>query len=337
MNDLLDTALGDAGDIGLLVHLGAGTGAILDSPGAANARDIVLAEADPAQGRRLAERIEAREETLPKVGLIAAAVGAADGTAAFRQFNLQPQSSLREPTDLRTLYPGLRQTGETEVQVIGIPTLLSRLPPAGDRPDVLVVDVPGEEETVISGLLEAGALERFGTVLLRCGTTAHYDGSATIDALGQKLETAGYRLAGQDDTDPDYPTRLYRPDRLGQENRRLAAALAAAQADMDTVLREAAARADAQTTKLTALEAEAAALRKQVETAEATARAAEESAKTEAAASLKKVEAAETQAASQRQKIAELERKHALARDDLRRAEGQIGIVKDLLLRGDPL
>jgi hypothetical protein len=221
-------------------------------------------------------------------------------------FNLPALSSLREPSALRDLLPGLRRTAAPEVTTASMETLLAILPGPGAAPDLLVIDAPGEEATVIEGLARAGALMRFERIFLHAGAEAQYAGSEGAEALCARLEAAGYRLEGTDATDPDRPCLEFH---LPPATRAAAARIAG----LETALAE-----------------------------ERTARRAAEAAQAEESAAR---QAAERQAAEAREAVAAAEARAmaaAEARDDARaaamaRAAEVQDLTRDLTARGAAL
>jgi len=283
MSDFLTKAMADIaqrGGPGAILHLGAGqaqeVAAFLKSP----AKAILLVEPQPA----LAADLQARAAAEPRITLRQAAVAGKAGTAMMQLFNLAEMSSLRGPALLRELYPGLRQTGTVKVPVVTFGDLMKALPAARPGvPDLLVIDVCGEEGTVIAALAALADRQRFGAVLVQAGLTPLFEGAAEAAGLVAQMEAAGFRLSGQDTTDPDQPLLWFAPDRAtgavssgqGQEVTTLRADLEAARdaalAERDgmrNILAESRAaheaRHDAQAEQLAASRAEAAALAAQV-------------------------------------------------------------------------
>lgn len=302
--DLLSPALAAvAAHGGLVLHLGAGTAPDLAACLAAGPAHVALVEADPA----LARALERRLAGVAGVSVHACAIAAQDGTATLRVFNHAPLSSLRDPADLVALFPGLRERHRIEVETCDPAGLLRRLPSGASRPDpdvgpdvgpdtgpdtgpdgdpgpdpdlpappgadLLIVDIPGEEAAALEALARAGALARFGRILLRCGTTAHYHGSLPLAALADWLEAAGYRDVGREDgDDPDRPWQAFRLDPLAGEVTRLRALADAHGAEAQALradLERAGARASAAEAERARLEDALRALR---ETARETAR-----------------------------------------------------------------
>ncbi|MFP4421490.1 MAG: hypothetical protein ACLFRG_13195, partial [Desulfococcaceae bacterium] len=88
-----------------ILHLGAGRCSEFAKYEASAARRIILVEANPEVARYLRET-HADDE---RVEVVERAVSDFTGHGELRVFNVKEFSSLREPTGLRELYPGLRE------------------------------------------------------------------------------------------------------------------------------------------------------------------------------------------------------------------------------------
>ena len=245
--ELVAALAAEAGEIGLVLHLGAGDAPEVEAWRAAGAHHIALVEANPVLARTLRQRFGSRAN----VSVHDCAVAGTDGMAALQVYNLMGLSALRPPADLAALFPGLRRVAAAEVATMRPSRLLETLPPAGAAPDVLIVDIPGEEAAALAELIEAGALRRFHHILLRCGTTEHYLGSSPAAELCAELEGSGYRLTRTDAADPDRPWFAFHLDplrlevetlrqTLADERTELEAAVAQFQAERDTMAAHAA-------------------------------------------------------------------------------------------------
>lgn len=222
-----------------ILHLGAGRCELLDAYLETDAAQIVLVEPHPDRAARLERRIRGRAN----VELIPQAVSARSGTALLLDLNLPGYASLRRPTGLNVLYPGLRIKREIEVEAVTIRTLLESralLPNQGNR---LVIDTPGEESDIIDALLEHGDLAVFDRIDLHCGEMPLYEGSSEAAAIIRLLEQEGYEIASLDrETDPDRPRWSLRRNALAIENKELKKQLAEAIAARDDQGQRASAR-----------------------------------------------------------------------------------------------
>ena len=301
--------------MGTRIVIGVGDGA---SGGEDASERIVLVVADPQQ----AERQRARYSEASNVEIQAVGIGVTDGTGTMHRFSLARVNSLRQPTSLMGLLPGLREESEESVELLSAATLLKRLGnPEG--PVHLTINDPGNEQIILSGWEQAGVLERTETVELRAPTESLYAQAVGMSALENWLLARGFQVSRRDAEDPDWPVVWFRQN---VEGRLMKQQIAELTAERDAV------RAEAQA-KLTELTEERDAIR-----AEAQKKLAELTAERDAA----RKDAGELALQRERanaweEKALGFEHRLSRARDDLRRAEGQLEIVKDLLLRGERL
>jgi len=215
-----------AGDIGVILHIGAGEGAELAGYLAANADHIRLMEPNPAAAAAL-QQIAAG---VPTVQVDGRAVTGQDSVAVLHVFNLAPYSSLHAPRELARMFPGLHVASEPEVATIAVSSLMADIPFTRGRRNVLVLDAPGEEGNIVEALRAGSWLHRFEHVFLYCGTSQLYQNSRTVKELRDILESEGYRLAAMLEDDPDRPCLVLHVDltarkveSLEHENRKLTA------------------------------------------------------------------------------------------------------------------
>jgi len=323
MTELLTKALADIapkGGPGAILHLGAGQASEAAAYLASPARAIVLVEPQPG----LAADLQARAAAEPRITLRQAAVAAKAGTAVMQRFNLAEMSSLRAPSLLRKLYPGLRQTETLKVPAVTFADLAKALPAAQPGvPDLLVIDVCGEEGVVIGALAARADRHRFGAVVVQAGVAALFEGAAEMAGIVAQMEAAAFRLRGQDLSDPDRPLLWFAPDAAALAAAHAAGAQASELAGLRTGLEAARAQAAEMKAELatlrnarTAAQAETAGLRTDLEAARAqaaemkaelaTLRNARTAAQAETAALRTDLEAARAQAAGMKAELATL-------------------------------
>ena len=216
--------------VGLMVHIGAGLCDALDIYLDATPEKIILIEPNPEAVEELAAKIQ--EHSV--VNLIAAAISENDGRAHLRVLNFADLSSLRVPTGLIDLLPGVRVVNEPMVDTLSFNGLRQQLPEiSADKANWLVIEAPGEELTIAKALLETQSTELFQNVILRCSQTVTFEGSAPAPEVLQILRHAGYRLENSwVGEDPDWPYFQLRLDVVAIENARLKAQNAEIQKDM---------------------------------------------------------------------------------------------------------
>lgn len=213
-----------------LLYLGAGRGSDLEIYLSAGPERVILVEPDPDAVRHLRGR--AVEDD--RVEVVEAAVSSESGTATLSTFNIRGFNSLRRPTGLLELYPGLRQTGQAEVTVRQAAELVQELKISGGKPHWLVVDAPGEQGAVLSNLHDAELLRRFVRVEVRAPKSPLFDGAAPLDTIAELLDGSGYEVSSADAyTDPDRPTWVFTLSEAKLENIRLRDELGRLQRERD--------------------------------------------------------------------------------------------------------
>lgn len=201
----------------VIVHIGAGECSELESYLAMQPERIVLVEADPEKAKKLSRRAA----SLPEVEVTSVAVGMPPGNRSLKVFNLAGWSSLRSPSGLRDLYPGLRQLREVEVEVISPGEMMERIALHPQGRNRLVIDTPGEEAGILDGLHESGHLRCFDSIVLHCGRDNLYEGGAVAETLLLFLYEQGYDVVSSHEDDPDLISRTLHLNPLRMENIRL--------------------------------------------------------------------------------------------------------------------
>jgi hypothetical protein len=222
MRDMINLA--GTSSLGVLVYLGAGTAEDLEPWLQAGIERAVLVEPNPGLSRRLEVQASDRIAVLPL------AVGGQAGVQDFYLFNAAVHSSLRKPTGLKDLFPGLRRTGVTQVDTLDMAGLMRQVNLPDEGAHVLIIDAAGEEQTVVQGLIEAEVLSRFDHIILRGADMPLYEGAVAIDEIVPSLEKAGYSVRARTDAVADFPQVYLWRDALKVENTELKAQLAADEA-----------------------------------------------------------------------------------------------------------
>lgn len=346
---------GPAPPLGTVVHIGAGDGSGLDALAPLQVRRAVLVEGDPETATRL--RAAAR-----RVGWaepVECVVAATDGALTWHAFNLARFNGPHVPADLAARYPRLRRRADRTVQAVA----LSRLPVmaearSGDAPDVLVLDVPGQELPLLASLGEP-ALHRFTWILVR-GWALDGGGTTGEPAAtpGEFLATKCYRpVRLRDAGDPLWPVQLFHLDaqqvRIVHQrrlNEALQARVETLQTEIDNLARERLRLAEADVRARAALRAERDAQAERLQTLEAEHQALSQALATltgdhaalrgTAQAHSEEAEALRAQLETMTRRMVELDAarrdadlRQALLQEELARAETQLDTIKDLLLR----
>ncbi|WP_376695206.1 class I SAM-dependent methyltransferase [Wenzhouxiangella sp. EGI_FJ10305] len=216
--DWIEDQLNHARTPETIVHLGAGLCRELPHYVSSGAGRIVLLEPNPEALPELRQRTSGHDD----VEVLPMAVSAEEGKKALRIYNYPDLSSLRRPTGLFQLLPGLQQTRQAIVDVIRADKLPAQLGLEGSEDNWLVIDTPGEESAIVSALAQHAQLHHFDRIIIRAGADIYYDGAATAEELAGNLEKLGYYREGADDSaDGDWPRSHLRLNAKAIECRRL--------------------------------------------------------------------------------------------------------------------
>lgn len=285
--------------VSLIVHIGAGECSELPAYLEVGAAQILLAEA----AAEAAARLRAGNSRQASVKVVQAAVSADTSPRPFHLANFPDLSSLRPPTRLSELFPGLRLVSKETVTPVDPVALLrdSRTMEKSDGSRVLVLDAPGESLSILRRLQDADLLTGFDAIRFRESPEPLYKDAAPAAAIAEVLQDAGFNLRPDIDDDPAFPRVWARLDRAALKRKSQIAAL--------TVERDT--------------------LRKEVETQAA-----------ELARLQKEVGAQTTELTGLRKELDTLreanDRLHR-GQEELLKAEGQIRLLRDLFLKGGDL
>ena len=223
---------------GSIVHVGAGSGAVLehyaDLPAARRPRQVVLIEGDPDLARSLerAAGVHAWARVLPTP------VGPQGGQIHWNRFNLPMLNGPLDATALTAFYPRLRRVQTTTVRCEALSDVLCSLNLTPDtdarRVHALVLDVPGQESGLIAAL-SPDLLRHFNAIVLRgCRNVLPPSGQVAEAALALVTRQHFAPVAKEDERDTIWPVALMCFDRRGHELAQLRRQLA----QMDTALKE---------------------------------------------------------------------------------------------------
>lgn len=217
-----------------ILHLGSGKCSELDSYLASDANRIVLVEANTSICGVLKKRCNNNE----RVELIAKAVSE-QANAELNLFNYSKGSSLRKPTGLRRLFPGLQLKGQVPVETVKASELVDQLNLQAGEDNLLVVDLPGEEYDTLKNLADHNQLLLFPEIKLYCGLDSLYENSKPASEIIRFLTDLGYETVEQSsDFDPDRPCFVLRLDPVKLENRELEKAVNQAKSELSRLRKE---------------------------------------------------------------------------------------------------
>jgi len=220
-----------------IIHLGAGRCSELDDYLASKPTHLLLVEADP----QLAKSLQVRTTDLSQVQIINKAIAGQPGPIMFHRYNLPDANSLHQATpSLLELFPGLKATQlPLQMEAMSPSTLLQPLQLQADQHNWLIIDLPGEELSVLKAIQQADQLHLFDQLQLHCGTQALYEEGEPAAAIFQWLQNQGFDLFQEDNShDQDRPCWTLKRNKLQLHHRELKQQLAQLKNDQNTQLNE---------------------------------------------------------------------------------------------------
>ncbi|MBK1688173.1 hypothetical protein [Rubrivivax gelatinosus] len=210
-------------EMGLVLHLGARRGTDLSVYRRLRAGQLVLVDGDP----RLADEAPGRVGPAHDPRIVLGCVSADGADATWHEYPISRFDGIVDYAALGALYPRLASPAARPVATVALGTLLRQLAPRTDEtshPDLLLVDLPGQEATLLSSLSDE-ALARFDWIVLRgCERLG-------ADAAARHLAGRGYRLLLSDpESEPLWPVWLFERDRHSEPLRRAREEIAAGEA-----------------------------------------------------------------------------------------------------------
>ena len=212
-----------------VVHIGAGAGTELALWQTAGAQTITLIEGDPG----IAERLET--ESGAGVKVIAAVVSGDTSKRAFRRMSFADLSSLRAPTGLKELFPGLKTLSQDMVIPVDPAQLIDRDALSETGANLLMIEAPGEALGILKALEAADLLLQFDAIHLQEARTPLYDNAPPAKEIRDYLTGAGFTARFEvNPEDPERPCLSAEIDRVAIAHKRQSAAMSGAMAAMET-------------------------------------------------------------------------------------------------------
>ena len=151
----------------------------------------------------LCDKLKEKYQSYEQVEVINACL-APDGSESAKQFNVfnvNEFSSLKAPTGLKALFPGLQVTKTLELDVCGLNTIFESVEPEADYE--LIVDLPDIAGQIIDDLSSRELIQCFKKIMITCGTTSLYEGAHNYAQIMCALEKQYFEESSVDDSDPD--------------------------------------------------------------------------------------------------------------------------------------
>lgn len=201
----------------VILHIGAGLGGQLEEWLASGAQRIVLFEPHPG----LAKRLTSACERQPSVSVVPVAIAAEAGACSLEEYNLPEANSLRAPTALNQLFPGLKHINDYPVQAITPQQMMTEYGPADNASASLVIEAPGEAHAILQPLMENDLLDRFAELHVSMTVAPCYEGSVSAEQTLDALSDYGFDVVRHDDQDPDWPDWMLQRNPLKVELKKL--------------------------------------------------------------------------------------------------------------------
>lgn len=193
--------------IGMVVHVGAGDGEVLDIYATLVPKHVLLIEGDADA----AAELRAQTRHLPWAEVRDLVVAPTAGTVSWHRYSLRMLNGpLEPPLGLQAFYPRLRPLGRAEVSAVGFADLLAGLPARtpDDGVRLLVLNVPGQEGALLE-VLSRPQLQSFDGVVLRgCSVDAPDVGAVTPRAIEQLVLRGFRRVESLVDAEPLWPVHV---------------------------------------------------------------------------------------------------------------------------------
>jgi hypothetical protein len=204
---------------GTVVHVGAGTGAVIEDYRSLNPARLLLLEGDPDSAVALREHAAAE----PAVEVFGEVVARRDMSLHWYRYTLASVNGPVDRGDLVRIYPRLRLIGTQPLKAVAFDRWLARA--VGELDDkqshVLVMDVPGQEAALLQTLPQT-LLERFEVVVLKGCAAPVPDGVVAAAFAEARLRERSFEaLRDSADADPLWPVSAWRFDVQAAELKRL--------------------------------------------------------------------------------------------------------------------
>lgn len=194
--------------LGTVVHIGAGSGAVLECYAALKPARVVLLEGDADTA---AELLRAAAQC-PWAEVLAHPVSTTGSPLEWHRYNLCRLNGPLQSGALHSFYPRLRLVESRTVNARALTDVLAAVQVATEAGgiNVLVLDVPGQEAALLDSLPH-GELIKFDAVLLRGSREALPAWGTTAEQAVNQLQRACFDTAAAEfDQEPLWPVTLLR-------------------------------------------------------------------------------------------------------------------------------
>ncbi|WP_428243089.1 hypothetical protein [Gynuella sp.] len=125
------------------------------------------------------------------------------------QFNLKHMHTLRPANQMLTLYPGLKVEQMRSVQPVSASDFIKKITLNAEEKNGLIVDMLGEEHSILKNLIDTQALKNFSVIVLVSYDTELFDDQRPHSQLLEILEQNGFDcLSTEEDKSSDLGKHL---------------------------------------------------------------------------------------------------------------------------------
>ena len=204
---MLNTILSEAGSDDTILHIGP-CSSFFDIDYKNFSANIIIVEPDPHRAQRISNELIGLENA--KVLKRAALESGRE--PALTRYSFSRMDGFRESTPyLQKVFPGIRAVSKFTTPTIDAAELTGELPDKCNRQDILFIDVLGEEAALLRALEEAGALDRFATIIVRAMKRSCFVDAANASIMRDWLAERFFdKPTNIDDSDPDFPVLCFR-------------------------------------------------------------------------------------------------------------------------------
>lgn len=140
----------------------------------------------------------------PNIAVINALVTATNQTVNFTEYNLPEFSATQPASGLTKFFPGLKTQKSEQQNSLAIADAISKLSLSDDN-NLLVVDIPDSNLTLLKALETSKHLSRFKTIYIQASHEPLYTGAASHEEIVAFMQKQGFLPQAVTSSDPDLP------------------------------------------------------------------------------------------------------------------------------------
>jgi FkbM family methyltransferase len=202
---------GSKGDIGKLIHVGAGNGIELKDYTTQSFTEILLLEPNPKVFKSLENKIERLNDVNCKFTLCNTALAKDTKEQSFYITKPSRYSGLYKAEKLKELFQNLRIEQQTTVQPINFSDLIQKTNLDKKQKNALILQINGAEFGVITQA-ETSELMLFSSIVIQHAKNNYFEQTKLQTDLVALMEEKGFELAIEADNDAVFNNLIFRKD-----------------------------------------------------------------------------------------------------------------------------